>query len=249
MVAVYYIDTMGGRIESLNSLTRDIWQWCIKRDIWLSACHLPGKENIEADRLSRSTNIDLEWKLNTKVYHEINSLYGPQYIDLFASRINHQLPRYVSYLPDPNVEFADAFSFNGFAFPPFSIVGKVLQKLIAEETDLTLIAPLWTTQHWFPKMLHHIVQDSFIIPSQKFQPLLTQPTHPQMKHPLKKLILGVFSLSGKLWNIQDYHKKLQTLPFHSGELQHKDNIGRISQKGIHFVVNDKLIYSRQLKWI
>jgi hypothetical protein len=61
---------------------------------------------------------------------------------------------------------------NGFAFPPFSIVGKVVQKLIAEETELTLIAPLWTTQHWFPKMLHHIVQDSFIIASQKSQPLL-----------------------------------------------------------------------------
>jgi hypothetical protein len=65
------------------------------------------------------------------------------------------------------------------------VAGKVVQKLIAEETELTLIAPLWTTQHWFPKILHHIVQDSFIIPSQKSQPLLTQPTNPQMKHPLK----------------------------------------------------------------
>ena len=52
---------------------------------------------------------------------------------------------------------------------------------------MTLIAPLWTTQHWFPKMLHHIVQDSFIIPSQNSQPLLTQPTSPQMKNPLKKI--------------------------------------------------------------
>jgi hypothetical protein len=129
------------------------------------------------------------------------------------------------------------------------VAGKVVQKLIAEETELTLIAPLWTTQHWFPKILHHIVQDSFIIPSQKSQPLLTQPTNPQMKHPLKKLILGVFRLSGKLWKIQYYHKKLQTLSFHPGELQHKDNIRRISQNAVHFVVNDKLIYLRQLKWI
>ena len=129
------------------------------------------------------------------------------------------------------------------------VAGKVVQKLIAEETELTLIAPLWTSQHWLPKMLHHIVQDSFIIPSQKSQPLLTQPTNPQMNHPLKKLILGVFRLSGKLWKIQDYQKKLQTLSFHPGELQHKDNIGRISQNGVHFVVNDKLIYLRQLKWI
>jgi hypothetical protein len=48
-----------------------------------------------------------------------------------------------------------------------------------------------------------------------------------MKHPMKKLILGIFRLSGELWKIQDYHKKLQTLSFHLGELQHKDNIGRI----------------------
>jgi isocitrate dehydrogenase kinase/phosphatase len=57
------------------------------------------------------------------------------------------LPRYVSYLPDPNAEFVDAFSLkwihiNGFTFPSFSIVGKVVQKLIAEETELTLIAKM-----------------------------------------------------------------------------------------------------------
>jgi hypothetical protein len=194
MVAVYYIDKMGGRIESLNSLTKDIWQWCIKRNIWLSVCHLPGKVNIEADRLSRSTNIDLEWKLNTKVFHEINSLYGPHDIDLFASRINHQLFDIYQILM-LNLKW---IHINDFAFPHFSIVGKVVQKLIAEETELTLIAPLWTTQHWLPKMLHHIVQDSFIIPSQKSQPLLTQPTNQQMKHPMKKLILGIFKLSGEL---------------------------------------------------
>ena len=49
--------------------------------------------------------------------------------------------------------------------------------------------------------------------------------------------------------IRDYHKKLQTLSFHPGELQRKDNIGRISQNGVYFVVNDKFIYLRQLKWI
>jgi hypothetical protein len=77
----------------------------------------------------------------TKCFHEINSLCGPDDIDLFASRRNHQLSRYISYLPDPNAEFVDAFSLkwihiNGFAFPPVSIVRKVVQKLIAEETEL-----------------------------------------------------------------------------------------------------------------
>ena len=64
MVAVYHIDTMGGRIESLNSLTKDIW---------LSVCHLPGKVNIEADRLSRSTHIDLEW-FGMKLIHYMDHM-------------------------------------------------------------------------------------------------------------------------------------------------------------------------------
>jgi hypothetical protein len=42
MVAVNYINKMGGRTPSLNTITRDVWSWCIDRNIWLTACHLPG---------------------------------------------------------------------------------------------------------------------------------------------------------------------------------------------------------------
>ena len=53
--AVSYINSLGGW-ESLecNSLTKDIWDWARERNIWLSAAHLPGFSNVDADQLSRN---------------------------------------------------------------------------------------------------------------------------------------------------------------------------------------------------
>ncbi|CAG2212660.1 unnamed protein product [Mytilus edulis] len=110
MVAVNYINKMGGRIVKLNNLTKELWIWCIQRKIWVTACHLPGVANIEADRLSRSINVDIEWKLHDDVFNIIDCLFGPHDVDLFASKFNHQLPRYFSYLPDKYAEAVDAFS-------------------------------------------------------------------------------------------------------------------------------------------
>lgn len=48
-VAVTYISKMGGKIASLNDLTVSIWNFCMDRNLWLSANHIAGVENIEAD--------------------------------------------------------------------------------------------------------------------------------------------------------------------------------------------------------
>ena len=52
--AVSYINNMGGiRSPSLDKLAVCIWGWCILRNILLSAQHIHGKSNCEADSLSR----------------------------------------------------------------------------------------------------------------------------------------------------------------------------------------------------
>ena len=44
---------MGGiKSEDINSLSKDIWNWCSDTNIWLSAAHIPGKCN-PADKESR----------------------------------------------------------------------------------------------------------------------------------------------------------------------------------------------------
>lgn len=73
MVAVNYINKMGGRIVKLTNLTKELWIWCIQKKIWVTVCHLPGVANIEADRLSRSINVDIDWKLHDDVFNIINS--------------------------------------------------------------------------------------------------------------------------------------------------------------------------------
>ena len=41
--AVSYINAMAGcRSLECNSLTKEIWDWAIDRNIWLSAAHIPG---------------------------------------------------------------------------------------------------------------------------------------------------------------------------------------------------------------
>ena len=58
-----YINKFGGKKSELNELARQIWLWCIDKKIHISAAHIPGKFNEEADALSRSYKNDLEWSL------------------------------------------------------------------------------------------------------------------------------------------------------------------------------------------
>ena len=91
--AVSVINHMGtSHSLSCNDICTSIWQWCSIRNIWLSVAHIPGKENISADRESRRKyNSSSEWMLNKQMLlscFEQLSFYPT--IDLCASRLNHQ---------------------------------------------------------------------------------------------------------------------------------------------------------------
>lgn len=133
-VAVTYISKMGGNIAALNDLTVSICKFCIDRNLWLSANHIAGVENIEADFLSRHKNDDLEWILDRNVFAKIQCLFGKCDIDLFASKHNFQFQPYASYTPDKNAKSIDAFSVDWsdlicYIFCPFSVIGTVFKRL------------------------------------------------------------------------------------------------------------------------
>ena len=49
--AVTYINAMGGtRSPSCNQITYDLWDWCVNNNTWLTATHIAGVENTEADK-------------------------------------------------------------------------------------------------------------------------------------------------------------------------------------------------------
>ena len=108
--AVAYVNALGGKKELCNKLARNIWEWCIQRNIWISACYLPGVLNVEADRQSRLDHDNTEWQLNPNLFHEIQILWDKPDIHLFASRLNYQAQPYISWKRDPKALAVDAFS-------------------------------------------------------------------------------------------------------------------------------------------
>ena len=60
-----------------------------------------ANKNCIADRKSRVFNDSLEWMLNPQVFQQILLKMHGLEVDLFASRINHQLTAFVSWRPEP----------------------------------------------------------------------------------------------------------------------------------------------------
>ena len=119
---------------SCNDMARAVLEWCIGQDIWPTTSHIPGKLNVIADKASRAFDDSKEWKLDAAVYVQLTSQFGTPEVDMFASRLNYQMMPYVSWHPDPRAWAIDAFTLDWsnmffYAFPPFSVIPQVLQKL------------------------------------------------------------------------------------------------------------------------
>lgn len=198
--AISYINRMGGvQYEHLNAITREIWQWCEDRQIFVFASYIKSKDNVDADRESRCTNIDTEWELSSVAFHEITKAFGSPDIDLFASRLNAKCSKYISWKRDPNAFNIDAFTVDWkdyffYCFPPFSLILKSLRKIIEDEASGIIVVPYWPSQPWYPLFLQ--LQSSEPIYFSPKIDLLQSPSRNQ--HPLwRSLTLVSCRLSGK----------------------------------------------------
>lgn len=241
--AISYLKHFGGiKSSELYNLARDIWFWCIHRDIWISANYVPSCENI-ADAESRKFNENIEWMLNTGIFNKLVDIWGVPDIDLFATRLNAQLPLYSSWKPDPGCKFIDAFSESWnelycYIFPPFSLLGRVVQKLRRDQAEGIIVAPMWPTQSWFSDLMQLVTDYPIILPMKN---LLTLPQTDKV-HPLQeKLRLIACRVSGKAFKSINFQQSQQTLSSLHGERTLSDNIQFISENGHHIVVKDKLI--------
>ena len=129
-----------------------------------------------------------EWKLDTVVFKAVQAKLGVcDSVDLFASRVNNQLDRYVAWQPDPGACQIDAFSldlneFSPYCFPPFCLIPRILQRLELTEAECTLIVPLWVTQPLYTKLLYLLIDTPVLLPIRKnlVIRLLTGKVHPTL---------------------------------------------------------------------
>ena len=193
--AISYVNNMGGiKSISCNQIAFDIWQYCISKNMWISAAFIPGKKNKIADYKSRNFKNNTEWQLKSTIFSQVVEILScnPD-IDLFASYLNRQMDKYVSWQPDPYSFAVDAFSIswseytNVYAFPPFSLVGPVLTKLRQGKVTGIIVIPYWTTQYWFPMMLEMLTEHPLLLPNQKdtiqlpFRKDAIHPLYPKMR--------------------------------------------------------------------
>ena len=107
--------------------------------MWVSAAYIPGTHNTEAVSFSRNYNETFEWKLSTHLFQKVSSMFRNPTLDLFASRVNYQIDRCISWKPNPKALAIDAFWIKWntefyYIFPPIS------------PTKAIVVIPKWLIQ-------------------------------------------------------------------------------------------------------
>ncbi|KAJ8911110.1 hypothetical protein NQ315_003372 [Exocentrus adspersus] len=134
------------RFKPLNEASTRLWKWCEERNIFLFASYISSRENVEADEQSRSKTINTEYEIDHSAFRLIVNGFGLPTIDSFATRLNAKCSRYISWFPDPDCFSVDAFTmewhrFYFYAFPPFALVTRAIEKIIEDRATGILTKP------------------------------------------------------------------------------------------------------------
>ena len=192
---------MGTMISPIRDrYCRKVWQKAYEQDCWLSINFIRGVDNWRSDLASRIFNARTEWTLPMSIFGKIAQRFGWPSIDLFASRINHRVNRYVSWTPDPFCVEVDAFYYQWsdefpYLYPPFNLWNRCVAKIQQDAVQKAIILfPLWPNQPWFPQILELLISHIYTIPKEPriFLPWRDQDDQPE---PPPSCILAVALVS------------------------------------------------------
>ena len=148
ITALAYINNTGVMHSDLcNYIAKCIWEIAQNRVFWISSSYIPDAENKIADKMSRVISDNTKWMLSIKLFKILwdKFQFSPQ-VDLFATCLNKQIDKYVSWMPDPYCIAVNVLNFSWkthkiYVFPPFSLVGAAISKLIRDNTIRIMIIP------------------------------------------------------------------------------------------------------------
>ena len=94
----------GSRRQHLQDGAMSIFEVCLANNIRLDIAWIPRSLNDRADFISRIVDYD-DWQLCSRIFHQLDNMWGPHTIDRFASCYNSQLAHYDSRFWDPHCGF------------------------------------------------------------------------------------------------------------------------------------------------
>ena len=238
--AVAYINNMGGTVSpQLTNLSKALWMWALSKDIVLTAEYIPGSTNCVADAESRTLKDRTDWKLNPLIFRAINQSLGPLEVDLFASRLSTQLPRFFSWRPDPMAEVTDTFNrqwgnLKGYANPD-------RQGSVTSEEPTSSSDPGGSSLEG-PTMVPNLAGDAVQL---FFQQLPRSPSLLQSKPSMAQMEflpqLAVWPVSGVSLDVETFQSQLKSLSSHPGGVKHPELMTPISKSGWAGVLNGVVI--------
>ena len=140
-------------------LARSMWLWADSNLLSLTAKHLPGKDNVAADILSRGGPRAEHWSLNPAIVQMIWDQFGQAQVDLFADKSNFKCQLWYSLNPNDGAPLGtNAFGpdlWPGvllYAFPPRDCLLALLVRFREQGGNMVLVAPTNEASEWFPLM-------------------------------------------------------------------------------------------------
>ena len=239
---ITYVNHLGStRSLELNSIAVKMWAWWLERNMFLSALYVPGIMNKIADLLSHLKLESTEWMLSPRIFKQIVYVYRMPVLDMFASTLNHQIPKYFSWTLDLQAVGMDAFSVNWnkgllYMFPPFSLIQKCLQKIIKDKAIVLLITPVWQSRPWYHMLLNLIYDRRLLLPH---NPQILKLPWSQTVHPLfqnRKFRLAIWPLSGDLLKTKNFQRGCAKYYRPHGNLVQKNSVKVLrnnSLAGVH----------------
>ncbi|XP_070805019.1 uncharacterized protein [Pituophis catenifer annectens] len=159
IAAKAHVNRQGGtHSKRLMEESFRLGKWAEQHLLSIRADHIAGSENTQADFLSRTEVDNSEWQIHPDIFHQICNRFGIPAIDLFATHLNNQLPRFFSRFPTPGAEGVNALRLTWppglhYAFPPLPLIPALIRKVIADRAEIILVAPHWPRRPWFADLV------------------------------------------------------------------------------------------------
>jgi len=167
-VAMHVVNSFTSRSAALMTELRKLHKVVQLLGVTLEAFWLASVAKVWADALSRQNDSD-DWRLHPKYYSRLDEMYGVHTVDRFASALNTHCPRFNSRHHFPGTEAVDAFSVswagsdNSWVNPPFAQASRVVDKIVAEGANATVLLPVWTAHSWWARAVER-ANEAWLLP-------------------------------------------------------------------------------------